>query len=240
MRAGTALAVAVAIAVAVGFALHSEKQSPQQEQTHLSKQPTSEPPRSGSVPSPNTTSLLDAPAPSFPAEKSVSSIPPSSPSATGASTAHGFSTPPPLVEPPRLANRPTAPRSADDAAVESDLLQVELMIRNFRDAVGENPIGTNAEIMAAVLGDNIKQARIGTSENQRLNEKWRVDRPMGYALFFPSALEDPDGDPTVQSRQGDVDRRRQAAVNFEWQQQTAAFPRGISRRRSYGRRWRRR
>jgi hypothetical protein len=58
------------------------------------------------------------------------------------------------------------------------------MIRTFRDAVGENPIGTNAEIMAAVLGDNIKQARIGPPENQRLNDKGELIDRWGTPYFF--------------------------------------------------------
>jgi hypothetical protein len=89
-----------------------------------------------------------------------------------------------LVEAPRLAARPSAPVSADDAALESDLLQVQLMIRGFRDALGENPIGTNAEIMASVLGDNAKQARLATPEGQHLNEKGELTDRWGTPYFF--------------------------------------------------------
>jgi len=58
------------------------------------------------------------------------------------------------------------------------------MIRGFRDALGENPIGTNAEIMASVLGDNAKQARLATPEGQRLNEKGELTDRWGTPYFF--------------------------------------------------------
>lgn len=103
---------------------------------------------------------------------------------TGVNSPPPPSKPPVLVEAPRLASRPSASGSADDAALESDLLQVQLMIRSFRDALGENPVGTNAEIMASVLGDNAKQARLATPEGQHLNEKGELTDRWGTPYFF--------------------------------------------------------
>jgi hypothetical protein len=63
-------------------------------------------------------------------------------------------------------------------------LQVQLKLRNFRDVVGENPVGTNAEIVAAMLGDNAKQTRVGTPENQQINDKGELVDRWGTPYFF--------------------------------------------------------
>ncbi len=58
------------------------------------------------------------------------------------------------------------------------------MIRQFRDLVGENPIGTNAEIMAAIRGENLKQAKLNPPENQRSNENGELLDRWGTPYFF--------------------------------------------------------
>ena len=59
-----------------------------------------------------------------------------------------------------------------------------MMVREYRTVVGENPIGTNSEIMKAVLGANIKQAKIGAPENQSLNGKGELVDRWGTPYFF--------------------------------------------------------
>jgi len=78
---------------------------------------------------------------------------------------------------------PPVPES-EITALESDLEHVGMMVRQFRDALGENPIGTNAEIMKAVLGDNLKQAKIGAPEGQNLNGEGELVDRFGHPYFF--------------------------------------------------------
>ena len=58
------------------------------------------------------------------------------------------------------------------------------MLREYRNAMGGNPIGTNAEIMRAINGDNLKQVRIGPPAGQRLNEKGELVDRWGTPYFF--------------------------------------------------------
>jgi hypothetical protein len=82
------------------------------------------------------------------------------------------------------APAPAAATQADFVALENDLEHVQMMVREYRTAVGENPVGTNAEIMQAVLGANIKQVKIGAPENQSLNGKGELIDRWGTPYFF--------------------------------------------------------
>jgi hypothetical protein len=79
---------------------------------------------------------------------------------------------------------PAPPTDADFAAVENDLEHVRMMVREFRDVVGENPVGTNAEIMTEVMGDNLKQAKIAAPEGHSLNGKGELVDRWGTPYFF--------------------------------------------------------
>jgi len=84
----------------------------------------------------------------------------------------------------RTAPPNVEPADADLIALENDLQHVQMMVRDYRTAVGENPFGTNAEIMQSVLGDNLKQAKIGAPEGQNLNEKGELVDRWGTPYFF--------------------------------------------------------
>ncbi len=62
--------------------------------------------------------------------------------------------------------------------------QVNLMIRDYRTIAGENPVGTNAEVMAAVMGDNPKHAKLGPPEGAQLNETGELIDRWGTPYFF--------------------------------------------------------
>jgi hypothetical protein len=112
----------------------------------------------------------------MPPEIAPASIPPipPSPSQTGTS---------PL---PAEASVPAA--GPLNAASERQLLEVlenvRVMIRDYRTALGENPVGTNAEIMRAINGYNAKQARIGAPPGQGLNNNGELVDPWGTPFFF--------------------------------------------------------
>lgn len=70
------------------------------------------------------------------------------------------------------------------AAVAIDLDKVGLMLRDFRTRMGVNPVGTNAEIMKAVMGDNPKRAQLGPPEGQSLNGNGELVDRWGTPYFF--------------------------------------------------------
>lgn len=74
-----------------------------------------------------------------------------------------------------------------DAALEneaaSDLQRITRMLRDYRTIAGDNPIGSNAEIVQALSGDNPKQAKILPPDitlngNGELVDRW------GTPYFF--------------------------------------------------------
>lgn len=81
----------------------------------------------------------------------------------------------------RLSNTAAA---AEIDAVRSDLERVRSMIRDYRSLAGENPVGTNAEIMQAMRGGNKKGARLGPPEGQKLNGGGELLDRWGTPYFF--------------------------------------------------------
>ena len=69
--------------------------------------------------------------------------------------------------------------------------KVSLMIRDFRTLDGTNPVGTNAEIMKAVMGGNFKRAMLGPPEGQNLNangelvDRWGLENNFMWANDYP-------------------------------------------------------
>ena len=71
--------------------------------------------------------------------------------------------------------------SAEDVAIDAD--KITLSLRDFRTVMGENPVGTNAEIVKALSGGNPKQARllpdgVSLNGNGELIDRW------GTPYFF--------------------------------------------------------
>ncbi len=58
------------------------------------------------------------------------------------------------------------------------------MFRNFRTRLGENPVGTNAEIMKTIMGGNPVQARLGPPEGQLLNDQGELLDRWSTPYFF--------------------------------------------------------
>lgn len=68
--------------------------------------------------------------------------------------------------------------------------KVSLMLRDYRTIAGENPVGTNAEIMAAVMGKNPRQAKLGPPEGMQMNEKGELLDRWGTPYFFHALSRD--------------------------------------------------
>ncbi|MDQ6859854.1 MAG: hypothetical protein M3032_01675 [Verrucomicrobiota bacterium] len=99
------------------------------------------------------------------------------------------STPGSPAQPGSVARATPAPIPPDaEAMIEVD--KVNLMIRDFRTIAGENPVGTNAEIMAAVMGNNPRQAKLGPPEGMKLNEKGELLDRWGTPYFFHQLSRD--------------------------------------------------
>ena len=86
----------------------------------------------------------------------------------------------PVAPPPR----PTRPMDPEAQAAQSDGENIRLMFRDFRTLMGENPVGSNAEIMKAVMGGNKKQARLGPPTGQNLNGEGELVDRWGTPYFF--------------------------------------------------------
>ncbi len=107
------------------------------------------------------------------------------------SASGGIARPPPIGAPlaplasviPPGVSLPPPPQGAAALAVRQ-LDQINLMLRDYRTLFGSNPIGTNAEIMRAVMGDNPKKARLGPPEGMSLNENGELVDPWGTPFFF--------------------------------------------------------
>ena len=62
--------------------------------------------------------------------------------------------------------------------------KVRLMLRDYRTLYRENPVGTNAEIMKAIMGGNPRQAQLGPPEGQSLSAEGELLDRWGTPYFF--------------------------------------------------------
>jgi hypothetical protein len=74
------------------------------------------------------------------------------------------------------------PAPAEDIAEEISALDATL--RNFRAALGENPVGSNAEITSALLGNNPKQIKFELPTGSSLNADQEMCDRWGTPYFF--------------------------------------------------------
>ena len=57
------------------------------------------------------------------------------------------------------------------------------MFQEFRNSLGENPVGTNAEITKALLGDNLKQVRLTLPKGSSVNDAGEMCDGRGIPFF---------------------------------------------------------
>ncbi len=101
---------------------------------------------------------------------------------------------PPLVLVPSV---PQPPRDPDDpipavkpitpADRENSLRvldNIQFALRDYRSALGENPVGTNAEITSSLLGNNRKQAKVPLPEGANVNTTGEMLDLWGTPYFF--------------------------------------------------------
>ncbi len=117
--------------------------------------------------------------PDSPPVASVATIPPVPPIAA----------PPPVTPardpddaPPAPPPKPITPADRENTARVLDNIQFAL--RDYRSALGENPVGTNAEITSSLLGNNRKQAKIPLPDGATVNGAGEMCDPWGSPYFF--------------------------------------------------------
>ena len=61
---------------------------------------------------------------------------------------------------------------------------VQFALRDYRTAMGGNPVGTNAEITSSLLGNNLKQVKIPLPDGSTVNGSGEMCDPWGTPYFF--------------------------------------------------------
>lgn len=95
----------------------------------------------------------------------------------------------PLV-PSSFEEIPTLAHPSGDSSVSADFDQITAMFRDYRTIIGENPVGTPAEIMKAIMGENPKSAVLGPPEGQQVNGHGELLDHWGNPYFFHQLSKD--------------------------------------------------
>ena len=97
----------------------------------------------------------------------------------------GSTVPEPEVMPPVAP--PAEPKGLTPQEIQTvrDAIDnLEFVFRDFATAVGGNPVGTNAEITAALRGDNLKQLKLDIPPDSTVNAAGELCDPWGTPWFF--------------------------------------------------------
>lgn len=89
--------------------------------------------------------------------------------------------PAPAVAPPP---EPKGLTPQEIQAVRDAIDNLEFVFRDFATALGGNPVGTNAEITAALRGDNLKQLRLDLPAGSTVSPAGELCDPWGTPWFF--------------------------------------------------------
>ncbi len=132
-----------------------------------------------------------------PSQPAAPAPPPSSPHPSG--VVSPSQSPPPTTNAAtdptkRQLKDPLAPSSSPSVIppiiVEADpqalieMNKVTRMFRDYRSLTGENPVGSNAEMMRILMGDNPKGAKLGPPEGFSLNGEGELLDHWGTPYFF--------------------------------------------------------
>jgi hypothetical protein len=97
-----------------------------------------------------------------------------------AATQRAVSSPRPSSSAASIAPAPPSVDAGVDAAIDN----VQVALRDFRATLGGNPVGTNAEITAALLGDNPRQLRLTLPQGSTIDRSGQLTDPWGTPYFF--------------------------------------------------------
>jgi hypothetical protein len=65
-----------------------------------------------------------------------------------------------------------------------ELQKVRTMLASYHTLMGQNPVGTNAEIMKSIMGGNSHGAVLGPPQGQSLDANGELIDPWGTPYFF--------------------------------------------------------
>lgn len=82
------------------------------------------------------------------------------------------------------APAPPEPLAVLEGDASADLDRLDIALRDYRTALGENPVGSNAEITRAILGNNLKQVKIGLPAGSQINAEGEMTDRFGTPYFF--------------------------------------------------------
>ena len=116
----------------------------------------------------------------------VTTSPPAAPSRSFTATAGPTVPSSPQSSPAAATSPPIDPA----ASASTDAIKVRRMVTDYHTLHGENPVGTNAEIMAAIMGKNPHQAVLGPPEGIGLNARGELVDEWGTPYFFHQLSKD--------------------------------------------------
>jgi hypothetical protein len=88
----------------------------------------------------------------------------------------------PVAPPPSATPAGLTPQEIQ--AVRDAIDNLEFVFRDYAAALDGNPVGTNAEITAALLGDNLKQLKLDLPAGSTLSSAGELCDPWGTPWFF--------------------------------------------------------
>jgi hypothetical protein len=83
-----------------------------------------------------------------------------------------------------------APPQPSRVQIRTEIEEVATTIRDFRNALNGNPVGTNAEITAALLGQNERQVNFPIPTGSSVNAKGELCDHWGTPYFFHQLSSD--------------------------------------------------
>lgn len=145
----------------------------------------------------NTTDRTNATTPAPVIAPQAPTKPPAKPQGTSPAVSSGASVPsippvqttppsPPMRDPddapPITPAKPITPADRENTSRVIDNIQFAL--RDYRTAIGGNPVGSNAEITSSLLGNNLKQVKIPLPDGVTVNGLGEMCDPWGSPYFF--------------------------------------------------------
>ena len=125
-----------------------------------------------------------------------------------------ISTPePPASKPeqPAPAPEPAPAPTPQHLTPELEIEMVSMSLEDFRRSLGENPVGSNAEITASLLGDNSKNIKLPLPNGAKQNDQGELCDRWGTPYFFHQQSKT-----EMQIRSAGPDRKMWTNDDIEW------------------------
>ena len=90
----------------------------------------------------------------------------------------------PTVAPAVVTTAAPAETQEAERTPQTEVGKLQLSVRDFRAAYGSNPVGNNAEVTSALLGENPRRAAFVERSEVKLNEQGEMLDRWGRPYFF--------------------------------------------------------